>query len=157
MQTSGMKHLYQQIADTIVEMIPEEWSRVLLYAQVNEESAIVYFYYFPKGKDAPEYSLDIARKWDVPAAEYNALEKKLYDLFIVHWREASKQGLPAWTNLTLRLDRSGSIEMDYDASDKENNDAYEDLVIWKYRNLNMKPDSSNQRDSDIIRKYIKSL
>lgn len=157
MQTTGMNRLYQQIADTVVEMIPEEWSRVLLYAQVNEESAIVYFYYYPKGNNSPEYSLDITGKWDVPAAEYSTLEKKLYDLFIGHWREARAQGLPAWTNLTLRLDRSGSIEIDYDDSDKESSDAYEDLVIWKYRNLDMKPDSSNKRDSDIIHKYTKSL
>lgn len=153
MQKTETERLYQQIADTIVEMIPEEWSRVLLYAQVDEESAIVYFYYFPKGKDTPEYSLDITGKWDVPPAEYNAVEKKLYDLFIGHWRETRAQGRQAWTNLTLKLDRRGRIEIDYDDSDKEESDAYEDLVIWKYRNLNIKPDGSNQRDAEIIRKY----
>jgi hypothetical protein len=39
--------IYQQIGETIVEMIPEEWEKVYLYAEVSEGFSYVYFYYCP--------------------------------------------------------------------------------------------------------------
>lgn len=135
MQKTEMERLYQPIADAIVEMIPEDWSRVLLYAQVNEESAIVFFYYYPQGSDTPEYSLDIAAKWDVPPRQYNELEKRLYGLFTELWRDFMAQGHRPWTNLTLVLDNGGDISVNYDYSDKENCDSYEDLVLWRKKHL----------------------
>lgn len=154
MQKTELDGLYQQITDAIVAMIPENWNRVLLYAQVGEESAMVYFYYYPDGKDTPQYSLDIAGKWDVDPAWYDALEKKLYDLFINLRRRFIELGHEPWTNLTLTLESDGRIGVDYDYADKESSDSYEDLIIWRYQNLKLMPDGSRERDAAIIRKYL---
>lgn len=154
MRKTATDRLYQQIADAIVGMIPEDWGRVLLYAQVCEESAIVYFYYYPEGRETPEYSLDIAGKWDVDPAEYDALEKKLFGLFVELRRLFVVQGREPWTNLTMSLDRDGSVGVDYDYSDKESSDGYKDLIIWRYKNLGMRPDGERERDAEIIRNYL---
>jgi uncharacterized protein (TIGR01741 family) len=155
MDTEKMEELYQQIGETLVEIIPEEWSKILLYAQVNEGSTSVYFYYYPMGKKEPEYCHDIHIKWDMPEDEYDRLEMKLFDLFNDLWNKFKTQKQEQWTNLTLTLESSGNIDINYDYTNVEDNDPYEDQVIWCYKNLGFMPDKSRKRDIQIIQEYLK--
>ena len=36
---------YQQIADAVIEMVPEKWSLVKLYAEMWDDFSTIYFYY----------------------------------------------------------------------------------------------------------------
>ena len=43
METTKMEQLYQKIAEKINDMIPSEWMRVTLYAEILDDSREVYF------------------------------------------------------------------------------------------------------------------
>ena len=45
METSKMGKLYQEIADKVDSMIPEEWTKVYLYGEILNDSRTVYFFY----------------------------------------------------------------------------------------------------------------
>ena len=42
-----------KIADTLLNIIPEEWDKVLVYSEVREEYERMYFYYYPKDELKP--------------------------------------------------------------------------------------------------------
>ncbi|MFK8370103.1 immunity protein YezG family protein, partial [Bacillus velezensis] len=44
METKKMEVLYQKIAEQINDMIPSEWSKVVLYAEILDGSREVYFF-----------------------------------------------------------------------------------------------------------------
>lgn len=43
METEKMGELYQQIAEGINEIIPSEWEKVILYAEILDDSSEVFF------------------------------------------------------------------------------------------------------------------
>ncbi|GAF20179.1 hypothetical protein JCM19046_4885 [Bacillus sp. JCM 19046] len=48
MDTKAMETIYQKIANTLTTIIPEEWERVYVYAEMWEGYKRVFFYYYPK-------------------------------------------------------------------------------------------------------------
>ncbi|MFD1337146.1 immunity protein YezG family protein [Oceanobacillus iheyensis] len=45
MNTKNMEELYQKAIDILTAMIPEEWYRISLYAEVREGYRKVFYYY----------------------------------------------------------------------------------------------------------------
>lgn len=45
MMETELNNLYKEIAETINEMIPEQWEKFWFYAQVSETGGGTYFYY----------------------------------------------------------------------------------------------------------------
>ncbi|MGW6105418.1 immunity protein YezG family protein, partial [Bacillus subtilis] len=45
METTKMEQLYQKIAEKINDMIPSEWMRVTLYAEILDDPREVYFFF----------------------------------------------------------------------------------------------------------------
>ena len=71
--------IYQQIGETIVEMIPEEWEKVYLYAEVSEGFSYVYFYYYPVNHSSPVYFLDIPEKFHISDTEFDEIRHQLFE------------------------------------------------------------------------------
>ena len=40
-----MNRLYREIAETVNEMIPEDWNKFYFYAQISENGGGTYFFY----------------------------------------------------------------------------------------------------------------
>lgn len=53
MDTERLEELYQQGATLVRRMIPEQWDKFYLYAEISEESQQVFFYYYPEGQQIP--------------------------------------------------------------------------------------------------------
>ncbi|MGZ0086032.1 immunity protein YezG family protein [Caldibacillus thermoamylovorans] len=81
METYKMEYIYQQIADILVNMIPEAWRKILLYAEFREGYKKIFFYYYPEKEGEPVYSLDITDLFDVDENEFDRLENELYSCF----------------------------------------------------------------------------
>lgn len=79
METSIMETIYQQIAYILNAMIPEDWEKVLLYAEMREGYGQVFFYFYPLGSNIPVYSLDIVDQYDVDFQNYRSLKNQLFD------------------------------------------------------------------------------
>ncbi|MEK4534215.1 immunity protein YezG family protein [Peribacillus sp. FSL K6-1552] len=48
METKIMEQTYQQIANTLVNIIPVDWKQIFLYAEFREGYKKVFFYYYPE-------------------------------------------------------------------------------------------------------------
>lgn len=98
-------------------MIPEDWDRVSLYAEVREGFSQVFFYYYPIGSDKPIYSLDILDISSVDKRKHRELKHQLYEFFEELWNEFKVQEQEQWTSLTYLLDISGKMKVNYGYED----------------------------------------
>ena len=112
-----MEKTYQEIVNVLVEIIPEDWSEIYLYAEYGEGYKKVFFYYYPTANEKPIYSLDIPHDFKVDVENHNIMRRKLYDLFEVLWMEFKEQDQEQWTLLTFILDNTGEMKIDYSYED----------------------------------------
>ncbi|MDQ0221349.1 DUF600 family protein [Peribacillus cavernae] len=117
METKDMEQIYQQIADILVNIIPEEWKKVYLYAEIRECYKKVFFYYYPDSREESVYSLDITDEFIVDENKFDELENKLYRCFSDLLEEFNTQEQKLWTNLTFILDNTGKMKINYGYED----------------------------------------
>lgn len=147
METTKMEQLYQKIAEKINDMIPSEWMRVTLYAEILDDSREVYFFFNTHEDEEYIYSHDIPEHFQVSNRIYKNMLLDLQDLFDELRDEFKKQSSDIWTNLTLNLDRNGEFSIDYDYEDvlaSKYTDT-ERQVIWEYKHLGITPISESSR------------
>ncbi len=112
-----MEAIYQKVANILVEMIPEEWEKILLYAEVREGFSQVFFYYYPVNQEQPVYSLDIVDMFNIDKPLHRKLKQELYDCFEELWNEFMVQDQELWTSLTYILDNMGRMKLNYGYDD----------------------------------------
>lgn len=117
MDTNKMEQTYQQVANTLVNIVPEEWTKIFLYAEYREGYRKVFFYYYPKTELKPVYSLDITDSFNIDEDEFDELDNELYNSFSRLWEEFREQEQEQWTNLTFILDNTGKMEIKYGYED----------------------------------------
>lgn len=155
METQVMEELYEKIANKANEMIPEEWEKLSMYAEVSEGASEVYFYYYPKRKNTPIYSLDIVDIFEISEDEFDEMSMELNDYFEELREEFKRNKQEPWTSLTLMLESNGKFNIDYDYTDLSESDSYEQHIIWRYKYLGMQPSPDRKRDVKIIQDYLK--
>lgn len=149
-----MAELYQQIAETINDMIPEEWNKVFAYAEVKEDVSKVDFYYYSEGKEKPVYVLEITDLFEIEENYLDILRYKLSDYFEELWNEFVRNHQEVWTSLTFILDRTGEHKIDYNYEDLSDVDDFERQVIWRYNYLGIEPSKEKKRARQIYEKYV---
>lgn len=112
-----MEVICQKVANIFVEMIPEEWEKILLYAEVREGFSQVFFYYYPVNQEQPVYSLDIVDVFNIDKPLHRKLKQELYDCFEELWNEFMVQDQEQWTSLTYILDNMGRMKLNYGYDD----------------------------------------
>lgn len=77
-----MGQLNQQIAEHLNDMIPSDWTKIILYAEILDDSSEVYFF-FNNTPQSEEYiySHDIPKQFDVSKKIYVSLLIELQELF----------------------------------------------------------------------------
>ncbi|BBW97003.1 immunity protein YezG family protein [Geobacillus icigianus] len=136
METYKMEYIYQQIADLLVNMIPEAWRKILLYAEFREGYKKIFFYYYPEKEGEPVYSLDITDLFNVDENEFDRLENELYSCFSRLREEFKEQEQESWTNLTYILDNTGRMKIHYGYDDLSEMSPVEKQEKWENEYLN---------------------
>lgn len=149
-----LNDLYRQIAETVNEMIPEQWERFYFYAQISEDGGGTYFFYQPANNpDVYEYSLEIPFKYQVDEKEFKFNERKLFSL-AEEMREIFKsEGQEPWYSFTLNLERTGKLTIHYDYTNWFNTEySFSDqMIIWENKYLGEIPKDENYKA--LIDKY----
>lgn len=112
-----MENLFTKIATALINIIPEDWDKLYLYAEMRDGYEKVFFYYYSTGSDFPIYSLDITEKFNINKRQFDESENHLYDCVSELREEFKTQGQEQWTNLTFILDSTGKMKIDYGYED----------------------------------------
>jgi len=157
METKKMGEIYQKIADKIDDMIPVEWDKVYLYAEVLEnDSTEVYFYFSELGKDTYTYWYYIPQIYNINKDLFKQLRRELFKYFEELHKEYINNNPEVWTNLTLFLDSNGKFKIDFDYEDVLASGLFgtQRQAIWKYKYLGIYP--SDEDAKKVVDEYIKS-
>jgi uncharacterized protein (TIGR01741 family) len=157
MNTEKLESIYKKIAIQLNNSIPEPWEKVMVYSEVDEFSDSTVFFYYPKNKREPVYSLDIEDMEGIDEDEIDHQLNILDNITRELWEEFKRNKQEPWTNLTFKLHSTGKfdIEFDYTKLEEENDyNHYERLIIWKYKNLGIFPDENKESDIKLISEYI---
>lgn len=148
-----LNSIYQKIAQTINETIPEEWSKVLMYGEIADGTGTAFFFYYNPNSELPIYSHDISEIYSLNEEEYDKLWYQLLDELKLLSDEFKNNNQEQWTNLTFTLESTGKFKVDYDYEDLSNADDHERRVIWEYTRLGLLPES--EYDKRILEEYLK--
>ena len=146
--------LYNKIANILNETIPEEWDKIYMYAEINEDMQRTFFNYYPKGSNESVYSLDIPEVFEVSEEEQDQLRYQLSDFLTELWQEFKDSEQEVWTNLTFILESTGKFKIDYDYTDLSEASPRKQHIIWDYKHLGIMP--QNDKDKKIIEEYLKT-
>ncbi|OZQ57964.1 antitoxin YezG family protein [Paenibacillus taichungensis] len=153
-----LNNLYRQIAETVNEMIPEDWGEFYFYAQISDNGGGTYFFYQPeKNPERYEYSLEIPFKQQVNEREFKLNKRKLLSLAEKMKEIFKDQGQDLWYSFTLSLERTGKLKVHFDYTNWfDTNYSFSDqLIIWKYKYLNETPQDTALQN--LINRYSKEF
>ncbi|MBD0408796.1 antitoxin YezG family protein [Bacillus sp. 1021] len=154
METQKMDLLYQKIAEQINEMIPSQWKKIVLYAEILDDSADIYFYFTTLNNSDYLFSHYIPEHFEVSEEIYDQLLIELQELFEELKAEFKLGNQDIWTNLTLKLENTGKFSIDYNYDDVLSSqlDDLQRRDVWKYQNLGILP--ADEEDRKFIEEYL---
>jgi uncharacterized protein (TIGR01741 family) len=148
-----MNRLYREIAETVNEMIPEDWSKFYFYAQVSESGGGTYFFYNTLENMKFKYSLEIPFQFQIDEDEFERKEDILYTLSKELRSIFKENDQDLWYAFTMSLESSGKFTLHYDYTNWFNTDySFSDqMIIWKNKYLGEVP--NDDKDKALIEKY----
>ncbi|MFU8712852.1 MULTISPECIES: TIGR01741 family protein [Bacillus] len=154
METRKMQDLYQLISQKLNDIIPCEWTKIYLYAEVLDDSTMVLFHFRTPENSQIIYSQDILSHYNVSKDIFKTLLRELRELFEKLRTEHRNNNNDVWTNLTLTLESSGEFQLDYNYDDilTSELDGYERIAIWEYKNLGILPEDED--DKEFVISYL---
>lgn len=153
MNTSELERIYNKIAKKIVQMIPEEWTKVFIYGEILEDVQKGFFYYLNKDGNQPIYSYYIPKLFGVTKEKYREQREEFLNSLQELWEVFKRNDEPAWTSMTMILESTGKFKIDYDYEDLTEADDYERLILWKYKYLSLTPE--DEVDKEFLEEYLK--
>jgi uncharacterized protein (TIGR01741 family) len=154
METKGKAQFYQEIGTTLNEIIPEEWQKVFVYAEVEEDFSKVGFYYYPKSNSNPVHVMEITKLFEVNEDYIDEQRNKLSELFELLWKEYSQNSSEVWTSMTFILECSGEFKIELEYDDLSEVDDFERQIIWRYKYLALEPPVEKKRARQIFERYL---
>ncbi|ETT52996.1 hypothetical protein C162_08591 [Paenibacillus sp. FSL R7-269] len=148
-----VEKLYQLIGNKLVGIIPDEWDKIYLYAEILPGSRIVYFYYNSTTQNELIFGQSIPEVYGVDDQIYNRLDRELIEYFVELNAESLKSSPEPWTNLTMYLDQSGKFNIDYSYDEVLFSPAQQ-FTIWKYENLGLHP--TDEFAQSYLNEYLKT-
>ncbi|VWA43829.1 immunity protein YezG family protein [Bacillus altitudinis] len=147
---------YKQIAESINELIPCDWDKVWMYAEILDDSAEIVFYF--KEQNGNEYvnGHQIPHKYSVNKSTYIHLLYELSEIFEALKKAYIQNDLGAWTTATLQLDHKGefSIEYGYDDVYSLGIDNVQRIAVWEYETFGFLPE--DKEDKEAVLNYLKN-
>ncbi|MGL5549974.1 MAG: immunity protein YezG family protein [Culicoidibacterales bacterium] len=153
MEIQKVNSLYHKLATQINQIIPGEWEKVWLYAEVLNDASEVYFYFLEPLQHKITYCHDIPKIYGVSADVYEELLFELLDTVQELCEQYQNEAEHSWESMTFSLASTGefAIEYEYENLKVKQFSAQERQIIWEYKVVGIQPTSiENQR---IIERY----
>lgn len=140
-----MNRLYREIAETVNEMIPEDWNKFYFYAQISKNGGGTYFFYNTLENKQYKYSVEIPFKNQIDEDEFERKEDVLYKLSKELRKVFEDNEQELWYSFTMSLESSGTFKLHYDYTNWFDTEySFSDqMIIWKNKYLGEVPNDEN--------------
>lgn len=148
-----LRKQYKEIRHSLVNLIPEKWEGIYLYASVlNQKGGEMYFYYTPKKffKHKPINCYEIAARFGIDEIEYNEALEKLYKKI----KRLYAMNVRKFSNITIKMeDGQFTIEYHYNNIMHSMYTDEQRHLIWYYTNLHIPMDALPDEDRILVENY----
>ncbi|WBW95936.1 immunity protein YezG family protein [Oceanirhabdus sp. W0125-5] len=108
---------YREIAQELINIVPENWEQIHLRTEVGEESVSMYFYYRLTGSSEYEQGAMIRKKYNLERSVYKKFVSDLCSVIRRLNDNYVKNGQEKWTAMTFSIDNSFKFKVDYEYLD----------------------------------------
>lgn len=129
-----MKKSFEMIAEKIQMVLPKNWSKVCLYAEIEEDSYEMFFYCFLQGENKPIQCYNLEEKYSINEDDIDEIFYQINQILKPEWLELKEKEKDVWSNLTFILNDNGEFFGEYDYSDLSNG-SYDYKKEWKNKYL----------------------
>ena len=156
-ENANIRMVYDQIQKKLLQMIPEKWEKIYLYASIlqlenNKPKGEMFFYYFPKSilKRKPVNSYEIPMKFNLQEEPFLQEMNSLYQLIENLSIECKNQGKAPWNYITIKMENCKFIvEYEYEPIiSLEEMEAKR--ICWIYGNLKIPFESLSKKEKQLL-------
>ena len=122
-----METIFSKVGLTLVGVLPKDWERALLFAQITDGSYELFYYVKVKGAYYSNFDLE-KTEFDISRKEVRECFKSIYDTLLPDYHEKG------WYAMTYILSKSGEFTVDYEYTDYSE-DSLSYKKIWKEKYL----------------------
>lgn len=136
------ENLYQEIFANANKMIPGEWLKIYIGADLFIGRGAIYFFFLTPNDNTLYYSADIPNIYGISEDVYSDLEFELYLKFKNLKNEFSKEKLVEWNHCEFIVTNDGKYEVVFEFQDDQNNnfDQADRINYFKYKHFGFLPD-----------------
>lgn len=127
-----MNEMFSSLKNILHTVMPKKWYKVILYAEILENSYDISFYCFIDGIKEPVQCYNL-EKYGIKEVEIDQAFEKINEVLKSFWKEA--EGKDKWTNCTFTLFDDGKFNFNLDNTDLINY-CYEYREQWKQKYIN---------------------
>lgn len=135
MDTSKCELIYSQIANMLNEIIPVEWSKILLYAEVEPGVVDIYYCFYERDCGTLVQYEEIKKKYKVDDTALSLKQLKLAKIVYSLNNEFSKINKNRWTSMTFILEYSGKFHIDFGYENLSDSNNLDRRKQWKKKYL----------------------
>ncbi|WP_342500863.1 immunity protein YezG family protein [Bacillus sp. FSL K6-4563] len=147
---------YKEIAEILNEMIPVEWDKVWMYAEIVDDSSEVNFYFCNSDSEELIYGHNIPEKYSVSNSIYKKLLLKLLHSLENLKKEYIKNGFGDWSTAIIKMEQPGKFFIEYGYKDiySLGIDGDQRIAVWEYETFGFLPE--DEEDKEAVLNYLKN-
>ncbi|EPD83700.1 immunity protein YezG family protein [Paenibacillus sp. HGH0039] len=155
-----MNDLYREIAETINQLIPEDWEDFYFNGEVENGEGGVFFFFKPINKHGYVYCRGILKKYNVDSEIYKKTMRRLFKVTNDLKNIFLEDGQEPWFSITMKLTSEGKLNIEYDYTKWGESDfgPSDRLEYWESKYLNTVPqDETDRIKMDKMREFEGSV
>lgn len=122
--------LFHEIAAQLQPVLPQEWRKVCLFAEVSANSYELFYYVYVEGRTEPIQCYNLSKEYQLSEKMIDNALASLAKLL----RASKAENQQTWTVFTVVLSSDGAFKADYDY-DEHLDDMFAYKRAWKKKYL----------------------
>ena len=126
----------ETIANKLQVILPQNWNKVVFYAEITDDSYEMFYYVYTLDSDKPIQCYDLPDKYVIDEEQIDSVFDELFEPLRDERNQLVLEGKDAWTNYTLTFSDDGSFKVDYDFTSLTDG-GYEYRKTWKQKYIDI--------------------
>lgn len=125
------ENISKEIAAELQAIIPADWKKIILYAEMTETSYEIFYYCFVRDSLEPIQCYDLPKSYDITEEKIDAGIERIAIII----KDEYNLTLDKWSIFTFILKENGNFKIDFDYTDLTDG-SYDFKKEWKVKYLN---------------------
>lgn len=136
---SNLSKYYSMIANQLNEIIPVEWTKIIMHGEKIGSLSGTSFYFYAKEDNKVYYSGSIPEDFSVSRDVFKKLLRELRSIIRDLWKEFKDAGEECWYTITFTLEEDWKFKVKFGYELDEEIGDFEREIIWAYNEVGVMP------------------